>query len=72
VTAAFKKEERVEELLAWAKAAGGRVEANGRGPVITLPDNLPNCRGLAELKRLAFADALPIRFEAMPHQEGTA
>jgi hypothetical protein len=65
VVAASTREARLEELLSWARAAGGRVEANGKGPVITLPDNLPHCLGSAELKRLAFDERVPIRFEAM-------
>jgi hypothetical protein len=36
-----------------ARAAGGKVTSNGTSTIVTLPADLPNGMGLAELKRVA-------------------
>jgi hypothetical protein len=72
LTAAGTEAAERDEVLAWARAAGGRIEKNKQGPVIVLADDLPQCWSLKTLKDQAFHYRVPIRFEAMPHQEGTA
>jgi predicted P-loop ATPase len=44
--------EKVSVVLQWGRAAGGTVQ-DGEARVLRLPDNLPNCFALVELRRVA-------------------
>jgi hypothetical protein len=45
--------EKVGVVLQWGRAAGGTVQVSGEARVLRLPDNLPSCFALVELRRFA-------------------